>query len=126
MLRQKSDVQVKFRPPIRLSRHAILTDENEGGEKDGLQRDHHRQKIERERVDRLMAVEREIDENPDCKEEDMKVDESHIAGKFSNSISDFVLQISLVRLSMPKRGQSGNILLHRTAQWVLKVFFLVF
>src|SRR5262245_34666437 len=91
MLREQTNLQIQLRPAVCRIAEAVLADEHEGREKDGLQRDNHRQEPIGEGVERWYPHMASVYEQPGTKPEDMEVHKDHTARKGGDSIGQALL-----------------------------------
>src|SRR4030095_6689615 len=91
MLREQSNLQIQLRPAVCGVAEAVLADEYEGREKDGLQRDNHRQEPVGEGVERWYPDTAGVYEQPGTKPEDMEVHKDHVARKGGDGIGKTLL-----------------------------------
>ena len=123
---EQPDMQVEFGATIRLRRHSVLANEDKSGEENRFERDHHRQEVEWEWVERLMPSEREIVQNPRCESDHMEVDKSHVSRENCDDVRYFLLEISLRHLSVSLCAERSNIVFHRVAERMKPVVSLGF
>ncbi len=91
MLREEPNVHIQLRPAVRLVAEAVLADEHEGRQKDGLQRHNHRQEPIGKGIEWRYPDTSGVHEQPSTKLEDMEVHKNHTARKGRHSIGQAVL-----------------------------------
>jgi hypothetical protein len=91
VLHEQADLEVEVGPLVRRRGHAVLADQHEGREEDGLYRCDHRQDDERGIPGRDAGNPAEVGHDPDAEEGEVQVDEPHTAGEAGDRLRDPLL-----------------------------------
>ena len=90
--RQQVHVHVEFGTALRQESHPILANEDEGGQKDRLKRNDHRQQPERKLIEHRQTEPTAVGHHPRCEPSGVNVNEEHASRKARHCVREMILE----------------------------------
>jgi hypothetical protein len=109
MLRQQADLQVELGASVGRRHHAVLADQDEGRQEDGLQRPDHGQQAEGIGIEGGDGQPAEVDRHPSPDHGQMQVDEDHAAGEGGDPVRQALLGSPAALRLLAQRDHGGDV-----------------